>query len=132
MQRVYKHVTKYSKCYTENEVISMLEFLIEHICRIRKGTCFNKSSASPWKQTVPLSLTIFSCTLMRIKYSKTKRMADTLAFNHTFNYVYDVLTINNLDFGNWIPLIYNEELEIKEITETADSSSFLGIYLKFG
>ena len=66
------------------------------------------------------------------KILKNKRMADTLAFNHTFNYVYDVLTINNLNFGNWIPLIYNEELEIKEITETAYFSSFLGIYLKFG
>ena len=37
-------------------------------------------------------------------------------------YIVDVLSINNPNFSNWIPLIYPKE---REITETASSASFL-------
>ena len=42
------------KCYTENEVLSMLEFLMITYLLSSEGTFFNKSSAFPWEQTVLL------------------------------------------------------------------------------
>jgi hypothetical protein len=46
------------------------------------------------------------------------------------NYIDDVLSINNSRFAEFLPLIYPPELEVKEITDTASSASFLDLYLK--
>jgi hypothetical protein len=46
-------------------------------------------------------------------------------------YIDDVLSINNSRFAEFLPLIYPPELEVKEITDTASSSSFLDLYLEF-
>jgi hypothetical protein len=42
-----------------------------------------------------------------------------------------VLSINNSRFAGFLPLIYPPELEVKETTGTASSTSFLDFYLKF-
>jgi hypothetical protein len=39
--------------------------------------------------------------------------------------------INNSKFAEFLPLIYPPELEVKEITDTASSASFLDIYIEF-
>jgi hypothetical protein len=39
-----------------------------------------------------------------------------------FRYINDVLTINNPNFPNWIPLIYPKDFEIKE---TKEQTSFV-------
>jgi hypothetical protein len=39
------------------------------------------------------------------------------------------LVINNFRFAEFLPLIYPPELEVKEITNTASSASFLDLYL---
>jgi hypothetical protein len=51
-------------------------------------------------------------------------------FNFTYRYIDDVLSINNSSFAEFLPLIYPPELEVKVITDTASSASFLDIYLK--
>jgi hypothetical protein len=48
-----------------------------------------------------------------------------LAFNFTYRYIDDVLSINNSRFAEFLPLIYPPELEVKENTDTASSASFL-------
>ena len=53
------------------------------------------------------------------------------AFNFTYRYIDDVLSINNSRFAEFLPLIYPPELEVKEITDTASSASFLDLYLEF-
>ena len=53
------------------------------------------------------------------------------AFNFTYRYINDVLSINNARFAEFLPLIYPPELEVKEITDTASSASFLDLYLEF-
>jgi hypothetical protein len=40
------------------------------------------------------------------------------SFNHKFRYIDDVLSINNHNFHNYIHLIYPNELEIKDTTES--------------
>ena len=53
------------------------------------------------------------------------------AFNFTYRYIDDVLSINNSRFAEFLPLIYPPELEVKETTDTASSASFLDLYLEF-
>ena len=50
------------------------------------------------------------------------------AFNLMFRYIDDVLSSINPHFSHWVPLIYPQELEIKETTETVPCATF---YLRF-
>jgi hypothetical protein len=52
-----------------------------------------------------------------------------VSFNHTLRYIDDVLSINNHNFHNYDHLIYLDELEIKGITESDKSISYLNILL---
>ena len=62
---------------------------------------------------------------------KHKKIHEVRAFNFTYWYIDDVLSINNPRFAEFFPLIYPPELEIKETTYTASSASILDIYLEF-
>ena len=50
-------------------------------------------------------------------------------FNVTYRYTDDVLSLKNTKFAEYLEFIYRRELEIKETTETAAFSSYLGCYL---
>ena len=50
-------------------------------------------------------------------------------FNFTYRYIDDVLSLKNTKFAEYLEFIYARELEIKETTETAASSSYLDCYL---
>ena len=50
-------------------------------------------------------------------------------FNFTYRYIDDVLSLKNTKFAKYLEFIYQRELEIKETTETAASSSYLNCYL---
>ena len=65
------------------------------------------------------------------KLVKDKAIHEARAFNFTYRYIDDVLSINNSRFAEFIPLIYPPELEVKETTDTASSASFLDLYLEF-
>ena len=62
------------------------------------------------------------------KIVKDKKIHEARAFNFTYRYIDDVLSINNSRFAEFLPFIYPPELEVKE---TASSSSFLDLYLEF-
>jgi hypothetical protein len=57
------------------------------------------------------------------KLVKDKKIHEARAFNFTYRYIDDVLSINNSRFAEFIPLIYPPELEVKETTDTASSAS---------
>ena len=65
------------------------------------------------------------------KLVKDKQIHEARAFNFTYRYIDDVLSINNSRFAEFLPLIYPTELEVKEATDTASSASFLDLYLEF-
>ena len=46
-----------------------------------------------------------------------KNIDEVRAFNFTYRYIDDVLSINNSRFAEFLPLIYPPELEIKETTD---------------
>ena len=52
-----------------------------------------------------------------------------MSFNLTYRYIDDVLSINNHNFHNYVHLIYPEELDIKDTTESDRSASYLDILL---
>jgi hypothetical protein len=62
---------------------------------------------------------------------KDKKMQEARAFNFTYRYIDDVLSINDSRFAEFLPLIYPPELEVKETIDTASSSSILDAYLEF-
>jgi hypothetical protein len=62
------------------------------------------------------------------KLVKDKKIHEARAFNFTYRYIDDVLSINNSRFAELLPLIYPPELEVKEIKDTASTASFLDIY----
>ena len=62
---------------------------------------------------------------------KDQKIHEARAFNFTYRYINDVLSINNPRFAEFIPLIYPPEMEIKETIDTASSASFLDLYLEF-
>ena len=63
------------------------------------------------------------------KLVKDKKIHEARAFNFTYRYIDDVVSINNSRFAEFLPLIYPPEVEVKEITYTASSASFLDLYL---
>jgi hypothetical protein len=65
-----------------------------------------------------------------LSFCKDKKIREARAFNFTYRYIDDVLSINNSRFAEFLPLIYPPELEVKENTDTASSASFLDIYLE--
>jgi hypothetical protein len=67
-------------------------------------------------------------SIQSLQYTGTKRLSR--AFNFTYRYIDDVLSINNSRFAEFLPLIYPPELEVKETTDTASSASFLDLYLE--
>ena len=56
---------------------------------------------------------------------KEKKIRETRTKTYTYMFVF----INNPRFAEFLPLIYPPELEIKEITDTASSISFLTIVI---
>jgi hypothetical protein len=47
-----------------------------------------------------------------------------VAFNPTFRYIDDVLSINNEQFHSFVDSIYPSELEIKDTAESSTSASY--------
>ena len=65
--------------------------------------------------------------VQKLLRDNNKKLA--VSFNHTFRYIDDVLSINNNNFHNYVHLIYPDELDIKDTTESDNSASYLDILL---
>jgi hypothetical protein len=61
-------------------------------------------------------------------HEKKKSLA--VAFNSTFHYIDDVLSINNNHFHSYVDSIYPNALEIKDTTNCSTSASYLDVLLK--
>ena len=61
-------------------------------------------------------------------HEKKKYLA--VAFNSTFRYIDDVLSINNNQFHSYVDSIYPNKLEIKDTTECSTSASYLDVLVK--
>ena len=101
----------------------------QHICYLW-WTCFSTDNRHTyWVQTVHLFSPTCSFICMKqtsYKVSREKRKS----FNFTFSNIDDVLSLNNSRFSDFVERIYPNELEIKDITDTDRSASYLDLYIE--
>ena len=113
----------------------MLEFLIDNKFVSFGGILFQQVVGIPMgTNCAPLLADLFVYSYeseFLQKLVKDKKIHEATAFNFTYRYINDILSINNSRFAEFLPLIYPPELEVKETTDTALSASFLDLYLEF-
>ena len=111
----------------------MLNFLIDNIFVQFGGRVFQQVGIPMGTYCAPLLADLFLHSyeaefLQSLLDRKEHRLA--LSFNLTFRYIDDVLSLNNSRFGDFLHLIYPQELEIKDTTESRRSASYLDLYLE--
>ena len=117
-----------------NMFINMLEFLIDNIFVFFGGRVFQQTvGKSMGTNCAPLlaDLLLYSYEADFIQ-GPLKKNEKKLAwsFNFTFRYIDDVLSLNNFRLGDFVDRIYPIELEIKDITDTDTSASYLDLHLE--
>ena len=110
----------------------MLEYLIDNILWSSADGYFSKQLAYRWVLTVhryfPTFLYSYEAKFVQsLLQAGKKHLAQQ--FNFIYRYIDDVLSLENTKFAEYLEFIYPRELEIKETTETASSSSYLDCYL---
>ena len=94
-----KQIQKGKTCYSEEQVISMLEFLIDNIFVSFGGTLFQQVIGIPMgTNCAPLLADLFLYSYeseFLQKLVKDKKIHEARAFNFTYRYIDDVLSINN-------------------------------------
>jgi hypothetical protein len=128
-------IQKGKTCHSEEQVIGMLEFLIDNIFVSFGGTLFQQVVCIPMcANYAPLLADLFLYSYeseFLQKLVKDEKFHEARAFNFSYQYIDDALSINNSGFAEFLPLIYPPELEVKETTDTASPASFLDLYLEF-
>jgi hypothetical protein len=112
----------------------MLEFLIDNIFVSFGRTLFQQVGGIPLgTNCAPLLADLFLYSYeseFLQKLVKDKKIHEARAFNFSYRYIDDVLSINKSRFTEFLPLIYPPELEANETTDTPSTASFLDIYLE--
>ena len=107
----------------------MLGFLVDNIYVVFGDQVFQQTVGIPMgTNCAPLLADLFLHSyeaefVQKLLRDNNKKLA--VSFNHTFRYIDDVLSINNHNFHIYVHLIYPDELEIKDTTESHKSSSYL-------
>ena len=110
----------------------MLEFLIDNIYVVFGDQVFQQSIGYPIITNCgPLFADLFLYSyeaeiMQNLMYEKKKILA--VAFNSTFRYIDDVLSINNGNFHSYVDTIYLGELEIKISSASDTSVLYLDIF----
>jgi hypothetical protein len=63
-------------------------------------------------------------------FSRIKVNNIAQAFHSNFRYIDDVLSLNNSWFGDYLQLIYPNEPEVKNTTDTQKFASYLDLHLE--
>ena len=111
----------------------MLEYLIDNIFGEFGGWIFQQTIG------IPMGTNCASLFADLFLYSYEAEFVQSLLqagkkhlvqrFNFTYRYIDDVLSLKNTKFAEYLEFIYSRELEIKETSEAAASSSYLDYYL---
>ena len=131
-------IHKGKTCYSEEQVISMLEFLIDNIFVSFGGTLFQQVVGIPMgTNCAPLLADLFLYSYeseFLQKLVKDKKIHEARAFNFTYRYIDDVLSINNSIFAEFLPLIYPASpaygVYISQLIRYARASSNYSDFLK--
>ena len=114
----------------------MLEFLVDNIFVVFVGKVFQQIIGIPmgtnWASHLA-DIFLYSYEAEFIKFLlSTERKQLASRFNFRYRYIDDVLSINNPEFENYLGQMYPVELEIKYMTESNTSLSYLDLLLSIG
>ena len=108
----------------------MLEFFIDNIFAMFGGRVFQQTVGIPMgTNCAPLLADLFRYSYKADFIQKNEKKL-ARSFNFTFRYIDHVLSLNNYRFGDFVDRIYPIELEIKDITYTDRSASYLDLHLE--
>ena len=122
--------------YSEDDIIKMLEFLVDNIFVVFAGKVFQQIVGIPMgTNCAPLLADIFLYSyeaefIQSLLSTGRKQLASR--FNFTHRYIDDVLSINNIEFENYLGQMYPVEFENKDTTESNTSASYLDLLLSIG
>jgi hypothetical protein len=103
----------------------MLGFLIDNIFVVFGNQIFQETVGIHMGiNCAPLLADVF---IQKLLHRKKTPLA--VAFNSTFRYIDDVLSIDNNQFHSYVDSICPNELDIKDTTESSTSASYLDILL---
>ena len=111
----------------------MLGFLIDNIFVVFGNKIFQQTDGILMgTNCAPLLADLFLYSyeaefIKKLLHEKNKPLP--VAFNSTFRYIDDVLSINNDQFNSYVDSIYPSELEIKDTAESSTSASYLDVLL---
>jgi hypothetical protein len=97
---------------------------------VLEGRSSNSLLELPLVLIVPLCSRTCFCIHMTRKLFKSFYVTLAAAFNSTFQYIDDILSINNSQFHSYSDLIYPYEMEINNTTECSTSALYLDVLLK--
>ena len=112
----------------------MLESLIDNIFVMFGGRVFQQTVGIPMGTNcaallADLFLYSYEADFIQGLFKKNEKKL-VRSFNFTFRYIDNVLSLNNSRFGDFVDGIYPIELEIKDITDTDRSASYLDLHLE--
>ena len=122
--------------YSEDDIIKMLEFLVGNIFVVFAGKVFQLIVGIPMgTNCAPFLADIFLYSyeaefIQSLLSTGRKQLASR--FNFTYRYIDDVLSINSPEFENYLGQMCPVELEIKDLTESNTSGSYLDLLLSIG
>lgn len=112
----------------------MLNYLIDNIFVEFGGQIFQQIVGIPMgTNCAPLLADLFLYSyeaefIQGLLQQNQKKLARS--FNFTYRFIDDVLSLGNPNFGDYLHLIYPDELEIKDTTESDRSASYLDLLLE--
>ena len=110
-------------------------FLIDNIY-VRFGNSFFRQVVGipMGTNSAPLLADLFLHTFEYDFMVKTMKQDITKAiqFSNTFRYIYDLFSINNMDFGNYISAIYPSELQLTVTSISSNEVCYLDTHIKTG
>ena len=93
----------------------------------------SRQLAVQWVQIVSLFSSTSFCIHTKIQsLLSTGKKQLAFRFYLTYRYIYDVFSVNNPEFQNYLGQIYPAELEIKDTTYSTTSASYLNLLLSIG
>jgi hypothetical protein len=118
-----------TKKLSEADIINMLEFLIDNIFAMCDGRVFQQTVGINMDTNCPplladLFLYSYETDFIQGLLKKNEKKL-TRSFNFTFRYIDDVLSLNNYIFDNFVDCIFPIVVEIKDVTDTDKSASYL-------
>jgi len=112
----------------------MINFLIDNIFIAFRGRIFQQTVGIPMgtncaPRLADLFLHSYEAEFVQELLRKgEEKLAQS--FNYTFRYIDDVLSLNNMNFSNFLHIMYPVELVVKDKTDSPNSASYHDLYLE--